>query len=89
MTYNRLTLDVGTSQWVVDNHMGVYFIPFEECDDSYQFHVSELNHSNYERLNRELNAYLADIGMDPIQHKYFLSIAERLFEMYQILRKLP
>lgn len=85
---NRLTLDFDNYQWVVDGHMGIYFIPFEESDDSYQFHISELNASHYERLSRELNAYLTDIGMSPIPYNRFLHIAERLFEMYKILRKL-
>ena len=88
MSRNSLTLDSDNYRWVVDSYMGVYFIPFEEADDSYQFHISELNAAHYERLNRELNAYLADIGMSPIPYNRFLHIAERLFEMYCILHKL-
>lgn len=91
MNRNQLALDYGTVQFIVDSYMGVYFIPYEEADDSYQWHVSELNHSHYERLYRELTEYVKEIGFTeaPFSYKEFLNICERLFEMYRILRKLP
>lgn len=92
MSYPRLTLDLGINgeQFIVDRYMGVYYIPYEDSDDSYQFHVSELNYSHYERLWKEIVAFQQENGFSTtMYYKDFLFYMESCFQMYDILRKLP
>lgn len=85
----QLSLEIDNERFLVDNYMGCYYIPFEEADDSYQWHVSELNHGQYKRIHKELVEYQNEIGIEPtMTFDRFLTIAERMFEMYSILRKL-
>lgn len=87
---NSLTLVANDEHFIVDSYMGVYYLPFGDAsDDSYNFHVSELNHSHYQRLYKGLAQYQQENGITfSLNYEQFLSICERLFEMYCILRKL-
>lgn len=89
MSYPRLTLDFGGNgeQFIVDRYMGVYYVPYEGADDSYQFHVSELNHGQYERLWKGLVQYQKDYDLDvTMSWVEFLMHMENCFQMYNILR---
>ena len=90
MSIPSLTLELESGeQFIVDKYMGCYYIPYENADDSYQFHCSELNHSHYFRLYKETIAFQQEIGLNSnLTYEGFLSLMERLFEMYCILRKL-
>lgn len=91
MSPNQLTLSTDQYQFIVDSHMTIWYIPYEGAEDEgCRWHVSELNHSHYERTYSELTEYVKEIGFTeaPFSYKEFLGICERLFEMYQILRKL-
>lgn len=93
MSYPRLTLDFGGNgeQFIVDRYMGVYYVPYEGADDSYQFHVSELNHGQYERLWKALVAYQIDTHQFSMTMPWdeFLIHMESCFQMYSILRCMP
>lgn len=93
MSNPRLTLEFGSigEKFIVDRYMGVYYVPYEGADDSYNFHVSELNHGQYERLWKGLVGYQIDNHgfSTTMPWDEFKCYMERCFEMYDILRKIP
>lgn len=88
-----MTLELDNGQtFTVDRYMNIYFEPYEGAKEDttlFKFHVSNLNYSCYPKIYENLVAYELELGLnDPMPYKTFLNIAERLFEMYDILRKL-
>lgn len=87
-----MTLELDNDQsFTVDRYMNIYFEPYEGAkhETLFKFHASELNHRCYPSLHKNLVAYELDLALgDPMPYEKFLRIAERLFEMYDILRKI-